>query len=1145
MSKNKIVHISGVSENGVALAAADVLNEKGTQGIIIVSSEVRAKKLAVDLSFFVHKKIYILPEEEDVFLRYEAKNYDMLFEKIKILKALSQGEECVVVAPASSAIKKNPPHHIFQTSSVSISQGDNVDIEKLKKSLAGIGYERTQIIESRGEFSVRGGIIDVFTADSDNPYRIELFDTEVDSIREFDIETQRSIETLKSIEIFPSELMINDNELFDRAKDKISQEYDNHIEKLKKESKSDELSKRIDQLEVKKNQLVEFLSNSMNIQYMENYISYFYDDTEYLWDYMTSGTIIIDDPDRIDESLAVREKENKHDFEINLERGLAIPKDFENYSNKSDFQKVYKQDNIYICTPFNKSIDMAGRTVESRHAESRQTAVFNGKMDMLETELKRYIKSGFDVTIVCANKERVTNLSDFIERCGLKGKIKTEIGTLTAGIELPREKICYIWDGDIFTTKYNSSKKRKKLTNAQVIKNFSDMQKGDYVVHENHGIGKFLGIKQLVVQDVKKDYLEIKYGGEDVLYVPVEQMDMIQKYVGADSESPKINKLSGGDWKKTKAKAKAAIASMAKELLELSAKRVITKGYAFSEDTVWQKEFEDSFEYEETDDQLRCIDEIKSDMEQEFKMDRLLCGDVGFGKTEVAARAVFKCIADGKQAAILVPTTILANQHYYTLSKRFEKFPFKVEMLSRFRTEKQQEKIIKELEAGSIDVIIGTHRMLSEDVKFKDLGLLVIDEEQRFGVLHKEKIKRLKESVDILTLSATPIPRTLHMSLSGMRDMSIISEPPDERYPVQTYVLEQENDVIREVIERELGRGGQVFVVYNRVRGIHRIANQIKELVPEAEISIGHGQMSERVLEDVMHEFINGETNVLVSTTIIESGIDIPNVNTMIILDCDNFGLSQLYQLRGRVGRSNRMAYAYFMYQKDKTLTETAEKRLRAIKEFTEFGSGFKVAMKDLEIRGAGNLLGMQQHGHMMMIGYELYCKLVDDAVKALGGEIVNPDTEDSSVEFEVSAYIPEKYIADEVLRLQMYKKIASIGSKNDEIEVVDEFIDRFGELPKETYDLIKISRIRKTAEDMGITRIHEYAGKIIFDFAPRNKLNAKALAGLSEKYGSRVFIHGGAKPFMKLTYDKKAGKIEETTGFLETLTIDALGGSA
>ena len=581
-------------------------------------------------------------------------------------------------------------------------------------------------------------------------------------------------------------------------------------------------------------------------------------------------------------------------------------------------------------------------------------------------------------------------------------------------------------------------------------------------------------------------------------------------------------------------KAKAAIANMAKELLEVSAARQMEKGYAFSPDTVWQKEFEDSFPYTETDDQLRCIAEIKKDMEKDVAMDRLLCGDVGFGKTEVAARAMFKCAADGKQVAVLVPTTILANQHYYTLKERFEKFPFKVEMLSRFRSEAQQKSVIEGLEKGSVDVVIGTHRLLSRDVKFKDLGLLVVDEEQRFGVQHKEVIKQLKKNVDVLTLSATPIPRTLHMSLVGIKDMSVIEEPPEERYPVQTYVMEQEDVLIRDAVEKELDRGGQVYVVFNRVKGINKVAAHIEELVPQAKVSVGHGQMNEHRLEDVIMDFVQGESNVLVATTIIESGIDIPNVNTMIILDADRFGLSQLYQLRGRVGRSNRMAYAYLMFQKDKSLSEIAEKRLRAIKEFTEFGAGFKVAMRDLEIRGAGNLLGTEQHGHMMDIGYELYCKLVDDAVRALGGEVVNPDREEASIELNVTALIPQRYIPDEVLKLHMYKKIASISSDEDEDEVIDELIDRFGEIPRDTMNLIKVSRIRSMAEKLCITRIHEEGKKVIFQFAEANGLSPRSLAALSERYGMRLFIHGGVKPFVRFTPERKE-RLQEILEFLKT----------
>ena len=690
--------------------------------------------------------------------------------------------------------------------------------------------------------------------------------------------------------------------------------------------------------------------------------------------------------------------------------------------------------------------------------------------------------------------------------------------------------------GYIYRNQTQKRKKRIKSENTQQIKSFADIKKGDYIVHENHGIGRFMGIKQLTVNGEKKDYLHIKYAGEDMLYVPVEQMDIVQKYTGSDSAAPKINSLSGGEWKKTKAKAKAAVAEMAADLIELTAARQLEKGYAFGPDTPWQREFEDSFPYVETDDQLRCIAEIKADMEKPVAMERLLCGDVGFGKTEVAARALFKCVADGKQAAVLVPTTILANQHYYTLKDRFEKFPFKVDVLSRFKSDKEQEKTIEKLKNGQVDLVIGTHRLLSKDVSFKDLGLLVIDEEQRFGVKHKEAIKKLRKNVDVLTLSATPIPRTLHMSLTGIRDMSLIEEPPEDRLPVQTYVVEQEDDIIRDVIERELGRGGQVYVVFNRVQGIDMVASKISSLVPEASVATGHGQMNEVQLEKVMLGFIEGKTNVLVATTIIESGLDISNVNTIIVLDADRFGLSQLHQLRGRVGRSDKMAYAYLMYQPGKVLNEVAEKRLRAIREFTEFGSGFKVAMRDLEIRGAGNILGTAQHGHMMNIGYELYCKFVADAVKALQGEIVNDNKEETLVEIPVGAYIPDRYIEDETLKLHMYKKIAEVETEENEEDVIEELIDRFGDVPKQVMNLIRISRIRKLAADEFVSKVCVENGRLVFYFGEKNRLRGPVLAALSEKYGMRIFFHGGVKPFMRLTAEKSRW-LDEALELLMTLS--------
>ena len=1128
-----MINVSGISESRVAPVAA-YLSQKESQSIIVVPTEVRAKRLAEDLSFFVkEKEIYVLPAEEHVFLRYEAKDHDQMLERLKVLKALRAGQPSIVIAPVSAAVKKIPPHSIFEESVLAIHLGDEIEMEKIRDSLVKLGYERRGIVDGRGQCSIRGGIVDIYTPDGEYPYRIEFFGNEVDSIRTFQIESQRSVENLKAVEIYPAEQVLSGDDQFHKAASRIHKEYTAAATRMEKKD-----PEAAENLKKRRDQLCEYIENSINLQLLENYLQYFYDTTEYLWDYMDQGMVMIDDPDRIYEALDLRTKEFKEDFQVLLERGQVVPKDAALLSDRTDFYKIYKKEPAAVFTPFPKRVAGVETFDAVYHLQSRQTLIFNGKMNVLESELKTYAEKGYQVTIVCSSNERMENLQEFTERIGLAGKINFARGSLTGGIDFPTEKICYISEKDIFASQKAAKRKKKYKDKGQKIQSFADMKKGDYVVHENHGIGKFLGIEQLTVQGEKKDYIQIKYAGDDMLYVPVEQMDIVQKYIGADGAAPKLNKLSGGEWKATKAKAKAAIAVMAKDLIDLYAQRKMEKGYSFGQDTVWQQEFEASFPYEETADQLRAIEEIKADMEKSFSMDRLLCGDVGFGKTEVAARALFKCVADGKQAAVLVPTTILANQHYYTLKERFENFPFKVEVLSRFRSEAQQNDIIRRLEKGQVDLIIGTHRLLSADVKFKDLGLLVVDEEQRFGVEHKEKIKKLKKNVDVLTLSATPIPRTLNMSLTGIKDMSVIEEPPEERYPVQTYVLEQDEGMIRDIIERELGRGGQVYVVFNRIRGIQKIAQTIEELVPEARVAVGHGQMNERALEDVMLSFINGETNVLVATTIIESGIDIPNANTMIIMDSDRYGLSQLYQLRGRVGRSNRLAYAYLMYQRDKVLTEVAQKRLMAIREFTEFGAGFKVAMRDLEIRGAGNLLGTEQSGHMMNIGYELYCKLVDDAVRALQGEVVNENREETSVEINISAYIPDRYIEDESLKLQMYKKIATIRSYEDEDEMIDEMLDRFGDVPNEVIHLVKIAHIRYLAGRLSVTRIYQQQGKLVFQFAKENPLNGFALMNLTAKFGQKAFIHGGVEPFIRLSTDSKK-ILDDAISLLETIRED------
>ncbi|MBO4991639.1 MAG: transcription-repair coupling factor, partial [Firmicutes bacterium] len=1049
--------------------------------------------------------------------------------RLTVLAALGEGRDCIVIAPVTAALKPLIPPADFRALAFDVTAGEELSPEEAARRLVAMGYERVPFVEAMGQFGIRGGIIDIFPMNREYPVRVELFDTEIDSVRSFDPLTQRSVKNEGSVRIWPASLLVQSEGLFETASKKIHRAYTTQAEKLESEAK-ERLLERRDQLE-------EALATGTQRSVLERYLPYFYRELSHLWDYADGENcaVIFDDPDRLEEALEAYSKEAAEDFKALLERGECVASEGKQMLTVGDLHRMYNsQDCAYFFTPFQKRIRGVDRLDTLEGISSRQAPVFSGRMDLLETELRRNVKQGYRITIACSTLERCNNMEEFLDRSGLAGKVEVRLGVISSGMDYPGAKRMILSDSDIFVhTK--QKRKKPKSRNARPIKAFTDIRQGDYVVHESHGIGRFLGVEELTVQGIRKDYLKIKYAGEDLLYVPVEQMDIVQKYVGADGAVPKINKLSGGEWKKTKEKAQAAIEHMAKELLELTAQRKLQKGYAFSPDSEWQKEFEEMFPYEETADQLRCAAEIKKDMEKDVAMDRLLCGDVGYGKTEVAARAIFKCILDGKQAAVLVPTTILANQHYHTLKARMEHFPCKVEMLCRFRTEAQQDEIVSKLRRGEIDVIVGTHRMLSKDVKFKDLGLLVIDEEQRFGVQHKEAIKMLRQNVDVLTLSATPIPRTLHMSLIGIKDMSLIEEPPEERYPVQTYVMEQDDDILREAIRREMDRGGQVFVVYNRVKGIHAIASKIQKLVPEARIAIGHGQMNERSLEDVMLSFVEGEYDVLLATTIIESGIDIPNANTMIVIDADRYGLSQLYQLRGRVGRSNRMAYAYLMYERQKTLSEVAEKRLRAIREFTEFGAGFHIAMRDLEIRGAGNLLGTAQSGHMMMIGYELYCKLVEDAVRQLSGTVETMPQIETSIELDLPAFLPSYYISDEILKLQMYKKIAGIGDKDDRDEIFDEMVDRYGDPPREATNLMDIAWLKSRCIAMGISRVHIESGKLVFTFEQINGLKPQVLAQASADYGMRMTIYGGVKPTIRLTMKKK-DRLQEALEFTGTL---------
>ena len=1118
---NSIINVSGVSDNRVAPMAAEYINEK-KNSIFLVSSSVRAKRLKEDLAFFVNKEIIVLPEYEETLITYIAKDRDFLLKQLQGMSMLANNKEIVIIIPVKAAIMKLPHKDSFVNNIIKYRLGEEVDINTIAADLTKLGYERKKQVFRKGDYSLRGEIIDIFPPDYDYPIRIDLFDTIIDSIKSFEVESQRSIENINEFSASPLVHFTPDDSDIDVALKKLEKNYKRQIDKT---GMNQELSSAL-------SRITETMKSGDNPQIYLDYLNYFTQEFSYIWDYTNDGVILIDDPARIMEVLSIKVKEDKNDYETLLERGQIVPRDWDRLSSEKDYFKVY-DNNCVIFTPFPERIAGVDTINEIRNIKSYQMMPFLGNMSMFGEEVNKYLNKRYTVHVTANDENRLEQIKNYLRDTGIFGNIIFDLGNVQNGMVFPDKKICYISENDIFNSHKKGRRTEKKAKSP--IKLFSDLAKGDYVVHENHGIGKFIGIETLTIDGDIKDYLKLKYAGTDTLYIPTEQMDIVQKYVSSEGFSPKLSKLSGSEWQNTKAKAKAAIMDIAEDLIRLYAERELKGGYSFDKDTVWQREFEEDFPYNETVDQLKATEEIKADMEKPMAMDRLLCGDVGYGKTEVAARAVFKCLDNGKQAVILAPTTILVNQHYYSLKERFEKFPFKVEMLSRFRSKREQEEIIKRLNRGEIDLVIGTHRVVSKDVKFKDLGLLVIDEEQRFGVKHKERIKEMKKDVDVLTLSATPIPRTLNMSLTGIRDMSVLEEPPEDRYPVQTYVTQLDDNLLKEIIDRELNRNGQVFIVYNRVKDIDKISNKISQLVPGATIAVGHGQMGETALENIMIKFVEGDIDILIATTIVESGIDIPNANTMIVLNADRFGLSQLYQLRGRVGRSNRIAYTYLMYDNNKVLTEIAEKRLKAIREFTEFGAGFKIAMRDMEIRGAGNVLGAQQHGHMTNLGYELYCKEVERAVKLIKGEVSADLKYDINLEIKVPAVIPASFINDETLRIQMYKKIAQVTSSEDRWDLIDEFNDRFGDIPKETMNLIDISLLRALAEELKIHSISEKNGEMIVRFGENNLLNGFSLSNASLRFGRDLFIHAGKIPMIKLKFQEKT-KLQTLLELLEIL---------
>ncbi|OLO27426.1 transcription-repair coupling factor [Alkalihalophilus pseudofirmus] len=1068
--------ITGLTGSARTLFLSALYQDIKSPQLVITHNLFQAQKLYEDLSTLVDSsKVFLYPVNELISSEIAIASPEMRAQRIEVLNQLVNGYEGIVIVPMAGFRRLLPPAQLWKDSQCHLKVGTDIDLEKLLYKLIKIGYVRTDMVASPGEFSIRGGIVDIYPLTEEQPIRIEFFDTEIDSLRYFSVEDQRSQGQLEEIVIGPANELILDEEHFIKGAERLEEGLSQTLKKIKAKTVKEKITQHI-------SYEVSQLRQKIAFQGMNKYMSLYYDEKATILDYVGKNSVlIIDEISRVQEMATNLEKEEAEWLTALLEQGevivdLEMSKPFEKSISASNCPIIY-------LSLFLKHVPSTNpKNIVNINCKAMQN--FHGQLHLLKTETDRWLKAKWTVLFLAATKDRAKRLqyvlddykieAELIEDKSplLQGRSQILTGTLNSGFELPLQKLVVITEEEVFTKKVKRTQRKQKISNAERIKSYSELQVGDLVVHSNHGIGKYLGIETLEINGAHKDYLHLRYAGNDKLYVPVEQIDQVQKYVGSEEKEPKIYALGGSDWKKVKRKVQSSVEDIADDLIKLYAEREASVGHAFTKDGHEQQEFENSFPYQETEDQIRAIEEIKEDMEIQRPMDRLLCGDVGYGKTEVAIRAAFKAIMDGKQVAVLVPTTILAQQHYETIKERFSEFPIGIGVLSRFRSRKEQNETIKGLKAGTVDIVVGTHRLLSKDVVYKDLGLLVVDEEQRFGVTHKEKIKQLKSNIDVLTLTATPIPRTLHMSMLGVRDLSVIETPPENRFPVQTYVVEYNASLVKEAIERELTRGGQVYFLYNRVESITKMADQISMLVPDAKVSFAHGQMNERELESIMIDFLEGNSDVLVTTTIIETGVDIPNVNTLIIYDADKMGLSQLYQIRGRVGRSNRVAYAYFTYQRDKVLTEVAEKRLQAIKEFTELGSGFKIAMRDLSIRGAGNLLGAQQHGFIESVGFDLYSQMLKEAIEERKGDKPKEPPFTVEIDMLVDAYIPESYIQDAKQKIEMYKRFRAVESMEDLTDLQDELIDRFGDYPEEVADLLSIAKIKLYSKQEKVSEI-------------------------------------------------------------------------
>ena len=1145
--KKEQISLTGcVDSQKVHMMAA--LSERFKYKIILTFSDIRAREIAEDFQFY-DRNVMIYPGKDLIFYQADIHGNQLVKERIKVLKRITQEKPLTVITTFSALMSPMIPMEEFRKYTIDISKNTQISETKIAAQLVTMGYEKSHQVEAPGQFSVRGGILDIFDLTQENPYRIELWGEEIESIRSFDVLSQRSVEELESICIYPATEMILTKDRLLKGMEKIEEDAKEQSEALRKAFLTKEAHHLSSHIKELKEQILEL---GMHIN-LESYIHYFFEERCSFVDLFdpAKSCLFLDEPIRIREHAIGVEQEFIQSMSHRLEKGYVLEKQANILFGKEELiSRIEKFPSLQIGFMEDKNLLL--KTPHRFSITAKSVASYNHSFELLVKDLKRYRKNGYRVIVMSPSRTRAKRLAE-----DLRGEEMTAIytedpfrkvqpseilvyyGFLKRGFEYPLLKFVVISESDIFGNQKKKTKKTKRYEGTK-IHDFTQLQIGDYVVHETHGLGIYQGIEKVEVEKIVKDYIKIEYRDGGNLYILATGLDLIQKYASADAKKPKLNKLGSKEWGNTKSKVKGAVNEVAKELVELYAIRQQKQGFAYGKDTLWQQEFEEMFLYEETQDQLTAIADTKEDMESNRIMDRLICGDVGYGKTEIAIRAAFKAVQDGKQVAFLVPTTILAQQHYNNFIQRMKEFPVRIDLMSRFRTSAQQKATITDLKKGLVDIVIGTHRILSKDLEFKDLGLLIVDEEQRFGVTHKEKIKQLKDDVDVLTLTATPIPRTLHMSLIGIRDMSVLEEAPGERLPIQTYVCEYNEEMVREAIVRELSRQGQVYYVYNRVNTIGDMASYIQNLVPEANVAYAHGQMKEQELERIMYDFINGEIDVLVSTTIIETGLDISNANTMIIHDSDHMGLSQLYQLRGRVGRSNRVSYAFFMYQKDKVLKEVAEKRLQAIREFTDLGSGFRIAMKDLEIRGAGNLLGKKQHGHMEAVGYDLYCKMLNEAVKNLKGIPTTLEDFNTLVDLDVDAFIPPSYIMNEVQKLDIYKRIASIENETESEEMRSELSDRFGTVPKSVENLLRISLIRVQAHEIYITEIKGKNEKIQIYMKSDAKIDPDNIPKLLAAFPKKLNFVAKGNPYFVYKY-KKLDLVEKDAQQLLALTEDLL----